>query len=92
MRPRAGAIIVRRNDCPSTCVEMSNDAGSDAVRAPAGESMGTIDYPVWIEASPSLGLLGKLVEAAILSPREGQKELARLKRLIESNPGVHNSS
>jgi uncharacterized protein YndB with AHSA1/START domain len=32
-----------------------------------------------------LGLLGKLVEAAILSPREGQKELARLKALIESN-------
>jgi hypothetical protein len=32
------------------------------------------------------GLLGKLVEAAILSPREGEKELARLKRLIESNP------
>jgi hypothetical protein len=54
--------------------------------------MGTIDYPVWIEASPSLGLLAKLVEAAILSPREGQTELARLKRLIESNPGVHNSS
>ena len=33
-----------------------------------------------------LGLLGKLVEAAILSPSEGGKELARLKRLIESNP------
>ena len=33
-----------------------------------------------------LGLLGKLVEAAILGPREGEKELARLKRLIESNP------
>jgi uncharacterized protein YndB with AHSA1/START domain len=33
-----------------------------------------------------LGLLGKLVEAAILSPREGEKELARLKRLIEGNP------
>ncbi len=33
-----------------------------------------------------LSLLGKLVEAAILSPREGEKELARLKRLIESNP------
>ena len=33
-----------------------------------------------------LGLLGKLVEAAILSTREGGKELARLKRLIESNP------
>jgi len=70
---------------------MSNDAGSDAVLAPAGKH-GDNYYPVWIEASPSLGLLGKLVEAAILSPREGQKELARLKRLIESNPGVHNSS
>jgi uncharacterized protein YndB with AHSA1/START domain len=33
-----------------------------------------------------LGLLGKLVEAAILNPREGEKELARLKRLIETNP------
>jgi hypothetical protein len=32
-----------------------------------------------------LGLLGKLVEAAILSPREGQKELGRLKALIESD-------
>jgi uncharacterized protein YndB with AHSA1/START domain len=32
-----------------------------------------------------LGLLGKLVEAVILSPREGQKELAQLKRLIESS-------
>ena len=30
-----------------------------------------------------LGMLGKLLEAAILSPREGQKELARLKGLIE---------
>ncbi len=33
-----------------------------------------------------LGLLGKLVEAVILSPREAQKELGRLKQLIESNP------
>ncbi|HEX3196007.1 MAG TPA: SRPBCC family protein [Propionibacteriaceae bacterium] len=32
-----------------------------------------------------LGLLGKPVEVAILSPREGQKELARLKALIESD-------
>jgi hypothetical protein len=32
-----------------------------------------------------LGLLGKLVEAAILSPREGQKEPGRLKALIESD-------
>jgi len=32
-----------------------------------------------------LGLLGKLVEAPILSPREGQKELGRLKALIESD-------
>jgi uncharacterized protein YndB with AHSA1/START domain len=32
-----------------------------------------------------LGLLGKLVEAAILSPQEGRKELARLKALIESD-------
>ena len=30
-----------------------------------------------------LGMLGKLLEAAILSPREGQKELGRLKALIE---------
>jgi uncharacterized protein YndB with AHSA1/START domain len=32
-----------------------------------------------------LGLLGKLVEAVILGPREGRKELARLKALIESS-------
>jgi hypothetical protein len=32
-----------------------------------------------------LGLLGKLVEVAILIPREGQKELARFKALIESD-------
>lgn len=32
-----------------------------------------------------LGLLGRLVEAAILSPREGRKELGRLKALIESD-------
>jgi uncharacterized protein YndB with AHSA1/START domain len=31
------------------------------------------------------GLIGRLVEAAILSPREGAKELARLKRLIENS-------
>jgi len=35
-----------------------------------------------------LGLLGRLVEAAILSPREGQKELGRLKALIESDLGA----
>lgn len=32
-----------------------------------------------------LGLLGRLVEAAILSPREGRKEFGRLKALIESD-------
>ncbi len=31
------------------------------------------------------GVVGKLVEAVILSPREGRKELARLKTLIEGN-------
>ena len=32
-----------------------------------------------------LPLVGRLVEAAILSRREGEKELGRLKRLVESN-------
>lgn len=32
-----------------------------------------------------LHLVGTLVEAAILSRREGEKELARLKRLVEGN-------
>jgi hypothetical protein len=31
---------------------------------------------------------GRLVEAAILNPREGQKELGRLKALIESDLGA----
>jgi hypothetical protein len=41
-----------------------------------------------------LGVVGKLVEAAILSPREGRKELGRLKEFIENNPvpDVPNSS
>ena len=35
-----------------------------------------------------LGLLGRLVGAAILSPCEGRKELGRLKALIESDLGA----
>jgi hypothetical protein len=39
-----------------------------------------------------LGLLGKLVELAVLSRREGSKELSRLKALVETEAKIRGTS
>jgi hypothetical protein len=56
-----------------------------ALRPQSGGTLFELHVAHWPRG---LGLLGRLVEAAILSPREGQKELGRLKALIESDLGA----
>ena len=89
-RPGAARTIVMEVDKPRrlmTATEAYFGLRFDVTSSLKSQSGGTLlELRVETHWPRGLGLLGKLVEAAILSPREGGKELARLKRLIEGNP------
>jgi uncharacterized protein YndB with AHSA1/START domain len=87
--PGAARTTVRKADKPSrlmTTTEAYFGLRFDVKSLLTPQSGGTLlELQVETHWPKRLGLLGKLVEAAILSPREGQKELGRLKALIESD-------
>jgi len=84
--PGAARTTVRKADKPSrlmTTTEAYFGLRFDLTSSLKSQSGGTrLELQAETHWPRGLGLLGKLVEAAILSPREGEKELARLKRLI----------
>ena len=87
--PGAARTTVRKAGKPSrlmTTTEAYFGLRFDVKSLLTPQSGGTLlELQVETHWPKRLGLLGKLVEAAILSPREGQKELGRLKALIESD-------
>jgi hypothetical protein len=88
-RPGAARTTVTEADKPSrlmTITEAYFGLRFDVRSLLTPQSGGTLlGLQVETHWPRGLGLLGKLVEVAIHSPREGQKELARLKALIESD-------
>jgi uncharacterized protein YndB with AHSA1/START domain len=88
-RPGAARTTVVQVDKPRRLVSTTDayfglrfDVMSSLSPQSGGTLLGLLAETHWPRG---LGVLGKLVEAALLSRREGQKELARLKRLIESS-------
>jgi len=91
-RPGAARTTVTKADKPSlliTATEAYFGLRFDVRSSLTPQSSATL-LELYVETHwPSgLGLLGRLVEAAILGPREGRKELGRLKALIESDLGA----
>ena len=88
-RPGAARTTVTKADKPSLLTTMTEayfGLRFDVRSSLTPQSGGTLlELHVETHWPRGLGLLGRLLEAAILSPREGRKELGRLKALIESD-------